>query len=459
MMQRREFTRLSSWFLLGLGLTQCATNPQSSTPESSSKNNDELSIWWQQGFYPEETDALAQIIAEWEKETGIKVVLDIIPQKDILKEIESAIASGNTPDIFYAGVADLTIIPRLAWNNQLADVSEVIEPLEDLYSKSVLAGVNYQNQVANQRGYYAVPIMQSAIHIHYWQDLLNKMGQDQESIPKDWEGFWQFWEEAQEQLPKSGQSDIYSVGMPMSLSLDTYNNFEQFLEAYDVELLDENGKLQVDDPQVRQGIANAIENYASFYKNGTVPPEAVDWDNTGNNVALLSRTSLMTVNHTLSAPGSQRQDKDVYYQQLSTVKWPNKPSGESMRFVVEIKQAVIFEASANQETAKSFLSYLAQPENLEAYVEGAQGRYLPVMPQLFEKPFWTNPEDPHISVAVQQLQKTRPAYQVFNPAYGEVAAQNVWGEVMRKIAVDGLSTEQATEEAIEHIKQIFADWT
>ncbi|NEP09835.1 MAG: carbohydrate ABC transporter substrate-binding protein [Symploca sp. SIO2C1] len=460
-MQRREFARLSSLFLLGLGLTQCANNPQSSKQESTSKkkNSDELNIWWQQGFYPEETDALDKIIADWEKESGIKVKLNVIPQKDILKEIESAIASNNTPDIFYAGVADLTIIPRLAWNNQLADVSEVIEPLEDLYSKSVLSGVNYQNQAANKRSYYAVPIMQSAIHIHYWQDLLTKIGQEKGSIPKDWEEFWQFWEEAQDKLPKSGTSDIYSVGMPMSLSLDTYNNFEQFLEAYNVELLDKDGKLNVDDPEVRQGIAKAIENYASFYKNGTVPPEAVDWDNTGNNVSLLSRTSLMTVNHTLSAPGSQRQDKDVYYNQLSTVKWPNKPNGDPMRFVVEIKQAVIFEASDNKEIAKNFLSYLAQPENLEAYTEGAQGRYLPVMPELFEKPFWSNPEDPHISVAVQQLEKTRPAYQVFNPAYGEVAAQNVWGTIMRKIAVDDLSIKEATNQAIEQIEEIFADWS
>ena len=31
--------------------------------------------------------------------------------------------------------------------------------------------------------------------------------------------------------------------MPMSISLDTYNNFEQFLEAYSVEVLSESGDL------------------------------------------------------------------------------------------------------------------------------------------------------------------------------------------------------------------------
>ncbi|NEO74050.1 ABC transporter substrate-binding protein [Moorena sp. SIO3H5] len=460
-MRRREFNQLP-WFFLSLGLANCTHNSQSSRQSSRQSSTFDtaktLSIWWQQGFYPEETDALRTIIDQWEKNNGIKVQLVIIPQKDILKEIESAIASGNPPDIFYAGVADLTIIPRLAWNNQLVDVSDVIQPLKNWYSEGVLAGVNYQNKVAKKRSYYAVPIMQSAIHIHYWQDILTEIGQAKGAIPRDWQGFWRFWEEVQGQLRQSSYPNMYSIGMPMSMSLDTYNNFEQFLEAYNVKLIDKNGKLRLDDSQVKEGIEAALKQYTRFYINKNVPPDAVDWDNTGNNVTLLSRTSLMTVNHTLSVPGSQRQDTEIYTKQLSTVKWPNKPSGELMRFIIEIKQVILFKASTKQEYAKNFLSYLAQPQNLQAYTEGSQGRYLPVMPKLFEKPFWKNPSDPHISVALQQLQNTRPAYQVLNPAYSEVAAQNVWGEVIRKIVVDNLSIKEATNRAIDQINKIFSNW-
>ncbi len=48
----------------------------------------------------------------------------------------------------------------------------------------------------------------------------------------------------------------------------------------------------LDNPQVRQGITAALGKYTNFYKNGTVPPEAVDWGNTDNNIAFLSRTTL-----------------------------------------------------------------------------------------------------------------------------------------------------------------------
>lgn len=465
-MKINKLTRVVLSFLSGLLVTSCGQEElqlQTELSEVTPPDNDgrkELVVWWQEGFYPEEIDALNQIISEWEAAENTSIDLEVIPQKDIIQEIENALAEGTLPDILYTGVGDLTIFPRLAWDNQLADVSDVVIPLKNWYSKSALVGVNYQNKVSGQRSYYAVPLMQSAIHIHHWEDLLiNRVGERRASIPKSWEPFWEFWIQAQTALGTPGETtNVYSVGMPMSPSLDTYNNFEQFLEAYNVEVLDEAGRLNLNAPSVRQSLVLALEDYARFFQGGVVPPSAIDWDNTGNNVSFLSRDSLMTVNHTLSVPGSQRNDSEVYYKKLSTVKWPDKPDGTPMRFVIEIKQAVVFETSDRQEAAKTFLTHLAQPENLATYTKGAQGRYLPVMPKLFADPFWQDSKDWHIAVALEQLENTRPAYQSLNPAYGEVAAQNIWGETMRRIAIEGLSAEEAADLAIAEIQRIFSEW-
>ncbi|MEO0648800.1 MAG: ABC transporter substrate-binding protein [Cyanobacteria bacterium J06650_10] len=463
-MKRRTFTQLSGYFFASLSASSilASCGRRSSSPSGLDRDPDEtLKVWWQEGFYPEEIDALRQIIADWEADSGLAIDLSVIPQKDILLEVNQALAAGNLPDVLYSGSADLTIIPKLAWENRLAEVSDVVLPQQDKYSQNALAGVSYQNEAlgAGIRGYYAVPLMQSAIHIHYWEDMLiNTIGESRQTIPSDWDAFWEFWLAAQPELTSAGATDTYSLGMPMSLSLDTYNNFEQFLEAYDVQILSESGELRLEDSDVRQGLIAALTDYSRFFQAEAVPPDAVDWDNTGNNVSLLSRNSLMTVNHTLSAPGSQRSDDEIYYERLSTVKWPDKPSGEPMRFVIEIKQAVLFADSNRQAAAKSFLTHLSQPENLAAYTEGAQGRYLPAMPELFEQPFWQDPKDRHISVALEQLDNTRPAYQATNPAYGEVAAQNVWGKTMRSIALETSSVEQAADEAIADIQRIFTEW-
>ena len=458
-MKRRKFTLLSLYGLGGLAASCTTAQKQpSSIPNANAEKP--LKIWWQEGFYPEEIDALKRVIDQWKAQSDVEVELSIIPQKDILASLDRALTTGadDIPDIFYSGSADLTTIPRLAWDGELADVSDVIQPIEKYYTSNVLDGVNYQNKTAGARSYYAVPLMQSAIHIHYWEDLLiNAVGERRTTIPKDWRAFWDFWQTVHSTLQANQGSDIYSVGMPMSLSLDTYNNFEQFLEAHNVAVLDESGNLAIANAN-RDAFVNAIEDYARFFKNGTVPPDAVDWDNTGNNVSLLSRKSLMTVNHTLSAPGSQRSDDETYYEKLATVKWPTKPDGSPMRYVIEIKQAVILGRSTQQKLAKDFLGFLAQPQNLSAYTKGAQGRYLPVMPELFDDPFWNDKRDTHISVAVEQLQNTRPAYQALNPAYGEVAAQNVWGQIMNKIALGELDSSSAADEAIATIQTIFDDW-
>ena len=302
------------------------------------------------------------------------------------KEIEGAISSDKTPDILYAGLADLIIIPRLAWNNQLADVSEVIEPMGGLYSKSALESVNYQNNATKRRSFYAIPIMQWSTHIHCWQDLLAKIGKTKEAVPQDWEPFWQFWIEAQDELRQNGDN-IYGIGLPMSPCADTFTIFEQFLEAYNVRLLDENGKSLLDNSQVKQGIATALEKYTSFYKNKRVPPDALNWGDADNNVAILSHQTLMSVNPSMSIPGSQRQDRKIYEEQLATLEWPIKPSGEPMRSVSLVKQAVVFEASHQKEAAKNFLSYFLQPQKLRAIHPRFSGTIFPCHAKTFRRFF------------------------------------------------------------------------
>lgn len=456
-MRRRDFNLLSLFFL-GLGLANCTNTSQPTSPPSV-KTDDKFRIWWNEGYFPEETEAIRQLVAAWEKQSGLKAELTIYSEKDLARETNNAIDSGNLPDVLYSYSADFTLFPRLAWDGLLADVSDVIQPIKDIYSSSALAAVSYQNNAAKKRSYYAVPISQSTTHIHYWQDLLASAGLDKSAIPQEWDAFWKFWLEPQAALQQKGQKEVYGIGLPMSpAATDTFFQFEQFLEAYNVKLLEADGRLALDAPGVRQGVIAALKQYTDLYKAKEVPPQAVDWADPDNNVAFLSRTCVMTANPSLSIPASQRQDKETYNQRMVTLPWPSKPDGQSLRYLVAVKQAVIFEKSTHKDTAKSFLSYLVQPKNLVAYIKGSQGRFFPVMPQLLQDSFWTDPNDPHISVAVRQFKQTRPFYSVLNPAYTQVQSANVWGNVIKSITQGTRSLEQGADDALTQIKQIFSDW-
>src|SRR5437762_7142913 len=57
-------------------------------------------LWWSQGFVPEEDISIKQIVADYEKASGNKIELSIMPFAPQRQKIVSAVTSGVVPDIF-----------------------------------------------------------------------------------------------------------------------------------------------------------------------------------------------------------------------------------------------------------------------------------------------------------------------------------------------------------------------
>lgn len=453
-------------FFVSLALVACLNTiprpgTESTVNNSATNSNDSnsLTIWWNKGYYPEEDAAFQVLVRQWEQKTGHKAKLILVADSNIIQQVEKSFSKDLHPDIFYAHLSDLIWSPQLAWQGKLVDVSDVIEPVKNLYPPETLKAVNYYNNVAKKRSYYAVPIQQQTVHISYWRDLVKQANLG--DIPKDWEGFWNYWKKVQDRLRENGEKNIYAFGFPMSPGAsDTYFIFEQFLVANNIKLVDETGQLLLDNPQTRQTIIKLLNWFTSLYKEGYVPPAALSWQNTDNNVNFLNRSTILTPNPSLSIPVSVKQETDLYYEKIGTIGFPNQPDGKPVRYLSAVKQILIFESSKNQKLAKEFLAYLIQPENLGGYIKNSLGRQFPVMPELMKDPFWNNIKDPHLPIALKQFteQPTHQFYTVSNSAYVKVQEENIWGKAMNRIITDGLSPEQATDEAFNRIKQIFAEW-
>lgn len=443
-----------------LALTACTGTATDSATEPTA-SDDTLTIFWNQGFYPEEDLALQEFIADWEAESGVEVEINLYSSDDILNQATVALENGNPPDILFAHRADYTLQPQWAWSGQLADVTDIVEPYQDEYTPAALEAAYLYNSQTGDRSYYGVPIEQQTIHLHYWRDLLTEAGLDEAQIPADWQGFWDFWRQAQDTTRKAAKPDIYGLGLTLSTQgSDTYYFFEQVMDAYDVELFDGEGNFQGDDPTVRSRLIEVLDWTAGFYANDYVPDDAVTWLDSDNNVQFLNQAVLMTPNPSLSIPASQREDEALYREKIVTRPFPDEPDGEPMRYLVTIKQAVIFSEARNPEAAKEFLRYLIEPERLNTYVKGSLGRWFPAMESSLSDPFWADPADPHIAVAVQQFTQspTRPFYHAVNAAYAQVQAENVWGQAIGRVVTDDMTSEQAVDEAIAQIQQILSEW-
>ena len=72
------------------------------------------SVWWTQGFIPEEDASFRAMVAEYEKISGNKIDLSIIPFAPIRQKIVSALTSGDVPDVMSNYNAGLTVVPQNA---------------------------------------------------------------------------------------------------------------------------------------------------------------------------------------------------------------------------------------------------------------------------------------------------------------------------------------------------------
>jgi multiple sugar transport system substrate-binding protein len=457
---RYRFPILFGLALFLLVVLTCCTLSRTPAIDATAPTPAGLRIYWRRGLFPEEDQALQQMIATWERQSSIPVKLSLLSPDDVLNQAVIALENGNPPDIVFAHRTDYTLEPRWALEDKLVDVSDVLATVKDQYNPLALDAAYLYNKAEQKKSFYGVPIEIQALHIHYWRDRLAQLGLSEANIPDEWDEFWQFWQQAQNQLHQMGDSKVYGLGLTISpASSDLFVLFEQILEAYNIKILNTKGELQLKEPAVRQGIIKAITWLTQLYDNRFIPPESLNWVDSDNNVSFLNRNIVMTANPSLSIPVSQRDDANLYLKNIATRALPNKPDGEPMRSLISVKQALIFKNAKNIKAAKDFLTYFIEPDRLNTYLINSRGRSFPPMPSALKNAFWKNAADPHVSTAVKQLQgSVRLFSHILNPAYAQVQAESVWGQAIQRVIVEGQAPEAAVDEAIDRIEAIFDEW-
>jgi multiple sugar transport system substrate-binding protein len=425
----------------------------------------DLVVWWEKGFYAQEDEAVREIIAAFEQETGKQVELVRPTQDEGPARAQAAVEAGHPPDFLFGTWTNETEIYKWAYEGRLVDLTEALGPLRDLFDPDVLEVATLLNNRTGRRSLYALPMTWGSNYVHVWRSLLERAGFRLEDIPQEWEAFWSFWCDRVQPAVRqaAGRDDIWGVGLPMSATaLDTLDQLTQFQLAYEAPWLGRDGRLQVDDPAVRTGMVKALETYTAIWRQGCTPPDAVDWDNRGNNKAFMAQNVVLTLNHSLSIPGALRTERpDDYHKNAATIDWPLGGNGEPLILVGYIDRAVVFQAGGNRGLAEAFVRFLVAENWLGHWLTFAGDRWLPPMRKLVEQPFWLDTSDPHrMRAAVQIL--TRP-HQM--PSFvrdherrqGRIWQENVWGRAVHRVAADGISPEQAVDEAIARIKEILSE--
>lgn len=448
--------------LVGAGLL--ASGP------SMAQAQEKLTVWWVKGFYKAEDDALFEAIKKFEaKYKNIKVELSQYPIQDTIPKTVSALDSGSPPDVAYSDVFDFQVTAKWAYDGKLEDLSKVIDPLRAKFEPSALSTTFLFNNASQTRAYYAFPIKQQTMHIEYWKDMLGEAGYKDSDIPKDWKGYWDFWcDKVQVGYRKNTGKRGFGTGFPMGVdSSDSFYSFLTFMDAYNVKLVNDSGKLLVDDPAVRTGLIHAMTDYTSVYTKGCTPPSSTSWKDPDNNVAFHNKTTVMTHNATISIAAKWLDDmnntalnaeqravaKKNYTELIATAGFPNKPDGSKMVYRAAVKTGVIFKDAKNKEGAKKFVAFILDEANLTPYVEGSLGRWFPVTKAAQQSPFWK--ADPHRTAVYNQFMNgTVPFEFTKNYKFTVLNNENVWAKAMNRILNEKVPVDKAVDEMIARIKTV-----
>jgi multiple sugar transport system substrate-binding protein len=336
-----------------------------------------------------------------------------------------------------------------------------------MFDPNALERVILLDGTTGQRGIFMLPMGLASHHVHVWKSLLERAGLTIEDIPKGWEAFWAFWcDRVQPAVREAlGRDDIWGIGLSMSAtSADTLNGFWQFVNAYEADYVTRDGRLVIDDPEVRRRLIKVIDSYTEIYRKGCTPPDSISWDGYGNNKEFAAQTIVMTINQTLSVTNALKGPRpEDYYHNAATIEWPKGAYGQPLPLETEINRAVVFKDGGHVANAKEFVSFLTREGWLAHYLDFSSERMLPPMPKLLDAPFWLDPSDPHrMRSAMQLLNQPRAPSQRYVPLTGDwrhskVEQEYVWEKAIHSVAIGERTPAQAVDAAVARIKQILSE--
>ncbi|WP_398475851.1 ABC transporter substrate-binding protein [Tardiphaga sp.] len=428
-----------------------------------------ITVWFSKGFYKSEDESLLAAIKKFEEKTKIKVELSQYAIQDMIPKTVAALDSGTPPDVAYADTYDVQASGKWAFEGKLEDITDVLKPMMDKFAPNTVETALLMNGQTKKKGYYGFPLKQQSMHVEIWSDMLQQAGFKVEDIPKDWKGYWSFWcDKVQPAYRKASGSRAYGVGQPMGVeSTDSLQSFYTFIDAYNVKLVDDDGKLTVDDPKVKEGLIGALRDYTDTYVKGCTPPSSTTWKDPDNNVAFHNRSIIMTHNFTISiaakwfedsqnqtlTPEQRAAGKKAYEDTIITASFPLKPDGTPIKYRSDVKTGMIFSQSKNKAGAREFVKFLLEEENLQPYVEGALGRWFPVTKAGQASPFWQ--ADKHRkAVYTQFMGGTTPFDFTKNYKFTMLNNENVWAKAMNRVVSEKVPVEKAVDELIARIKEI-----
>ncbi|CAN5827057.1 extracellular solute-binding protein [soil metagenome] len=395
------------------------------------QETEKLTYWGGLIFSDEANSLLEDTINAWGEENGVETEVVMINQNETVQRVSAAVESGTMPSALDMGL-DLQLL--LTNTEQLIDLEDVYTAIGEAHggwypsldSASMLAGART-----------GVPFGPSGNLLFSRRDVLEEAGL---AVPPT------TWQELRESSAAAQDPPLYGMGLALS-NVGDGNTMMSVMQSYGGRIADDEGTTVT---IVSEETRDFMEWVTGAYEEGLFPPGATTWDGAGDNTAYQSGQAIFIANtgsvHLALQEDDPELDAATHFSAL--------PAGPvSLVSPVNVSGIrTIPVSTADVDTAKALIEYLANPEFMEAYYNVAI--YGPALQGYESFPVFTEPV--HAGLLNLVKNGTAPgAPDVYNTAYADLSANFIIPKMIQRVVIDGMSIDDAMAEAQEQGQLIY----
>lgn len=322
------------------------------------------------GYGKEGWEAVA---AEFEKETGIKVELNL--EKNIAETLRPVLTSGkNVPDLIFLSVgSEGKLTDTMIAEKQVTDITDVLDmtvPGESMtVGQKIVPGFTdaLTSSPYGDGKLYLAPINYSPCGLFYNAGLFEEKGWE---VPKTWDEMWELGDKAKAEgialftYPTTGYFDTFlSALFNETAGPEVYSR----LMNYDVEAWEM--------PEVKEAF-EIVGKLAQYTEENTVSNANKDGF-TKNQQLILDNKALFVPNGTW-LPGEMADAPRADGFKWGFTALPAVKAGADRYSTTFVEQIYIPEGAKNKELAKQFISYIYSDKAVKLFYENGKAM-IPVL--------------------------------------------------------------------------------
>lgn len=349
---------MSSEQLLGYAKAWAQTAPWK--PEAGAKIN--LLRW--KRFVEAEDVAFMKIVDAFQKATGVTINVSNESYDDLQPKASVAANTGQGLDIVWG----LYSLPFL-FPSKCTDMSDVADYLGKKGGGWSKTGEAYGKLDGKWIG---IPVAATGALVNYRIAAMEKAGHKE--FPKDTAGF--------ADLIKGLNKNGTPAGMALGHASGDANGWLHWaLWAHGGNLIDKNNKVVVNSPET----AKALEYVKGLYDNFV--PGTASWNDSSNNKAFLAGQLHLTVNG-ISIYVAAKKDNPQIAADMNHAHLPAGVDGKTRELNLGFP-ILVFNFTKFPQACKAFTAFMLDPDQLNPWVEAAQGYLSPFLVGFSKNPIWT----------------------------------------------------------------------